>query len=132
MGCAVRSRTNTTSCPVLVTNVICFTSLVWRTPQSPEEKLCVYDAIRKNQNSNSKSKNPCSLPFSLLKTAASFQPFLLKEIRFHTRMGRNLTRLCLLANPQQAEKKKISFLSRTRCMRTGLSSTFFTGWAHVL
>lgn len=72
----------------------------------------------------------CSLLFSLLKTAASFQPFLL--IRLHTWMGKKLIRLCLLANPQQAEESKILFLWRTRCMRTGLSSTFFTGWGYML
>lgn len=41
VGCALTSRTNTPSCPVLVTNAFCFAKLLWRTSQLPAEKQCV-------------------------------------------------------------------------------------------
>lgn len=56
MGCPLRSKTNTAICPVLVTKVFCFPSVMYRIPRSLEEKGCFYDSIRKNQNSDSNSK----------------------------------------------------------------------------
>lgn len=41
VGCALRSRTNTPSCPVLVTDSFCFMKLLWRISQLPAEKQCV-------------------------------------------------------------------------------------------
>lgn len=65
-------------------------------------------SIRKNQNSGLTSERKILFfrLFSLLKTAAHFQPFLLREISLPTPMGRTFTRLCLLANPLQAEEKQ--------------------------
>lgn len=41
VGCALRSRTSTPSCPVPVTNAFCFTKSLWRISQLPAEKQCV-------------------------------------------------------------------------------------------
>ena len=45
--------------------------------------------------------------------------------------GQKLHPDLLAGKPSASWRKQNSFLSRTQCMCTGLSSTFFTGWGHV-
>lgn len=70
MECALSSRTNTASCPVLVTNAFCFTKLLWRIPQLPAEKPCVSPLGKiKTPVQFLKEKHYSSLPPSVKKSS---------------------------------------------------------------